>query len=166
MGNTIEKALSRRIAAWVRLALCLFALLASGFARADFDGEVVAVIDGDTVDVLVDRRPVRVRLAQIDAPEKRQAFGTRAREALASQVFRKTVTVADAGRDRYGRVIGTIHVAGIDANAEMVRMGMAWVYRRYATDRSLFELESEARGAKRGLWADSAPVPPWKFRRR
>nr|QHR93708.1 hypothetical protein [uncultured bacterium] len=83
---------------------------------------------------------MRVRLAQIDAPEKRQAFGTRSRQALSSLVFRQSVTVADAGRDRYGRVLGTVYVSGVNVNAEMVRQGMAWVYRQYATDRSLFAL--------------------------
>jgi len=139
-----------------------------GFAsatRADFAGPVIAILDGDTIDVLIDRQPVRVRLAQIDAPEKRQAFGTRSRQALSALVFRQSVTVADAGRDRYGRVLGTVYVSGVNVNAEMVRQGMAWVYRQYATDRSLFALEDEARAGRRGLWADPSPVPPWQFRR-
>ena len=122
-------------------------------------------MDGDTIDVLVNRQPVRVRLAQIDAPEKRQAFGTRSRQALAALVFRKTVTVAEAGRDRYGRVIGTVHLAGVDVNAQMVREGMAWVYRQYAKDRTLYELERQAKASKRGLWADPEPVAPWDYRR-
>ncbi|ELZ4142070.1 thermonuclease family protein [Salmonella enterica] len=134
-------------------------------ARADFAGPVIAILDGDTIDVLIDRQPVRVRLAQIDAPEKRQAFGTRSRQALSALVFRQSVTVADAGRDRYGRVLGTVYVSGVNVNAEMVRQGMAWVYRQYATDRSLFALEDEARAGRRGLWADPSPVPPWQFRR-
>ncbi|MFU2883559.1 thermonuclease family protein [Pseudomonas aeruginosa] len=134
-------------------------------ARADFAGPVIAILDGDTIDVLIDRQPVRVRLAQIDAPEKRQAFGTRSRQALSALVFRQSVTVADAGRDRYGRVLGTVYVSGVNVNAEMVRQGMAWVYRQYATDRSLFALENEARADRRGLWADPSPVPPWQFRR-
>lgn len=100
------------------------------------------------------------------APEKRQAFGTRSRQALSSLVFRQSVTVADAGRDRYGRVLGTVYVSGVNVNAEMVRQGMAWVYRQYATDRSLFALEDEARAGRRGLWADPSPVPPWQFRHR
>ncbi len=86
---------------------CLAALLAfAGLAHADLVGPVVAIQDGDTIDVLVNRQPVRVRLAQIDAPEKRQAFGTRSRQALAELVFRQSVRVAETGRDRYGRVLG------------------------------------------------------------
>jgi len=135
-------------------------------AWADFTGPVIAVVDGDTIDVLVGRRPVRIRLAQIDAPEKRQAFGTSSRQALTTLVFGRSVTATEAGRDRYGRVIGTVYVSGVNANAEMIRLGMAWVYRKYATDRSLYALEDEARTARHGLWADPSPVPPWEFRRR
>ncbi|WP_070697969.1 thermonuclease family protein [Xanthomonas campestris] len=144
---------------------CVCTLGFASAARADFAGPVIAILDGDTIDVLIDRQPVRVRLAQIDAPEKRQAFGTRSRQALSALVFRQSVTVADAGRDRYGRVLGTVYVFGVNVNAEMVRQGMAWVYRQYATDRSLFALEDEARAGRRGLWADPSPVPPWQFRR-
>lgn len=123
-------------------AFWLAVLLAfTGLAHADFSGQVVAILDGDTVDVLVDQRPVRVRLAQIDAPEKRQAFGTRSRQALADLVFRKTVRVSEEGSDRYGRVIGTVYVGEVDVNAQMVREGMAWVYRNYVKDARLYELE-------------------------
>lgn len=145
---------------------CACTLGFASAARADFSGPVIAILDGDTIDVLIDRHPVRVRLAQIDAPEKRQAFGTRSRQALSALVFRQSVTVADAGRDRYGRVLGTVYVSGVNVNAEMVRQGMAWVYRQYATDRGLFALEDEARAGRRGLWADPSPVPPWQFRHR
>lgn len=142
------------------------ALLAvSSAAWADLSGSVVGVIDGDTIDVLVENRPVRVRLAQIDAPERKQAFGTRSRQALSTMVFRQAVTVAEAGPDRYGRTVGTVFVAGLNVNAEMVNQGMAWAYRQYVTDRSLIELEGQARAAHRGLWADPVPVEPWLYRR-
>ena len=149
----------------LRLALCLAALLVfAGLARAELVGQVVGIMDGDTIDVLVHRQPVRVRLAQIDAPEKQQAFGTRSRQALAELVFRQTVTVDEVGRDRYGRVIGTVYLSGMDVNAQMVRDGMAWVYRQYAKDSVLFELERQAQADKRGLWADPDPVAPWEYR--
>lgn len=134
-------------------------------AWADFSGSVVGVIDGDTIDVLVENRPVRVRLAQIDAPERTQAFGTRSRQALSAMVFRQAVTVAEAGSDRYGRTLGTVFVAGVNVNAAMIDQGMAWAYRQYVTDRSLIQLEAQARAARRGLWVDPAPVEPWLFRR-
>lgn len=147
-------------------ALLATALLAvSSAVWADLSGPVVAILDGDTIDVLVDSRPVRIRLAQIDAPEKKQAFGTRSRQALSAMVFRQVVTVAEAGPDRYGRTLGTVFAAGVNVNAAMVDQGMAWAYRQYVTDRSLIQLEAQARAARRGLWVDPAPVEPWLFRR-
>ena len=144
--------------------LAIFLAFAT-FAHAELSRSVVAILDGDTIDVLVDRHTVRVRLAQIDAPEKRQAFGTRSRQVLAELVFRKTVRVAEDGHDRYGRVIGTIHVGDLNVNAQMVREGMAWVYRQYARDKVLYELEDQAKVRRLGLWADPDPVAPWAYRR-
>ena len=152
----------------MRAARNLFAcslLAVCSAAWADFSGAVVGVVDGDTIDVLVENRPVRVRLAQIDAPERKQAFGTRSRQALSAMVFRQAVTVAEAGPDRYGRTLGTVFAAGVNVNAAMIDQGMAWAYRQYVTDRSLIQLEAQARAARRGLWADPAPVEPWLFRR-
>lgn len=112
-------------------------LFVAGIAHADFSGVVVGVLDGDTVDVLIDQKPVRVRLAEIDAPEKAQAFGTRSRQALAAAVFKQAVDVRTTGVDRYGRTIGTLLVDGHSVNRMMVAQGMAWVYRQYLVDRSL-----------------------------
>lgn len=99
------------------------------------------------------------------APEKRQAFGERSKQSLSALCFGQQAVIEDQGRDRYGRVIGRVGCSGIDANAEQVRRGMAWVFDRYAADRSLYALQDEAREARRGLWRDSAPVPPWEYRR-
>ena len=148
----------RTLIAWALLAF-------STAAWSDFSGTVVGVIDGDTIDVLVDQRLVRVRLAQIDAPERKQAFGTTSRQALSALVFQQAVTVDETGSDRYGRTVGTVFVAGVNVNVAMIDQGMAWAYRKYVTDRSLIELEGQARAARRGLWVDPAPVEPWLFRR-
>jgi endonuclease YncB( thermonuclease family) len=129
-----------------------------GAAHADFSGVVVSILDGDTVDVLVDRKPVRVRLAEIDAPEKAQPFGTRSRQALAAAVFQQLVTVQTAGLDRYGRTIGTVLVDGRSVNRMMVAQGMAWAYRQYLVDRSLLDVEAAARSGRVGLWVDPIPV--------
>lgn len=93
---------------------CLYLALATAVpAGADFSGKVIGVLDGDTVDVLVNERPVRVRLSEIDAPEKRQAFGTRSRQALSAMVFGQSVTVEDQGLDwREKRTVGRILIAG------------------------------------------------------
>jgi len=149
----------------LRLLLAAALLAVNSAAWADLSGPVIAILDGDTVDILVNSRPVRIRLAQIDAPEKKQAFGTRSRQALSDMVFRHVVTVAESGPDRYGRTVGTVFVAGTNVNAAMVNQGMAWAYRQYVTDRSIIQLEEQARAARRGLWVDPAPVEPWLFRR-
>lgn len=152
-----------RAAHWGGLTL---ALLACGLAHADFSGKVVRVLDGDTLEVLVNQRPVRIRLAQVDAPEAHgQAFGARAKDTLASLAAGRVVTVIEAGQDRYARTLGTVVVDGTDVNKQMVRLGMAWAYRQYVTDPTLIKIEAEARGARHGLWVDASPVPPWEFRR-
>ncbi|MBX9725048.1 MAG: thermonuclease family protein [Candidatus Obscuribacterales bacterium] len=123
------------------------------------------MLDGDTVEVFRDNRPVRIRLNGIDCPEKAQSFGMKAKELTSSLCFGKTVTVNDLGKDRYGRVIGELTVNGQDVNQEIVRNGLAWWYRKYAPhDRVLEKLEVEAKQEKRGLWKDENPTPPWDFR--
>ena len=148
-------------------SLILAFLLALSFpACADFSGRVVSVADGDTVTVLVDHTQIKVRLIEIDAPEKKQAFGNRSKQALAAMVFGKDVEVEEHGKDRYRRTLGRVAVNGLDANTEMVRQGYAWVYRKYSKNPALLQLEQEARDAKLGLWVDSDPVPPWGWRHR
>lgn len=145
--------------------LCLLPAI----ALADFSGRVVKVADGDTVTVVRtvgdEQTQVRVRLSSIDAPEKRQPFGTRSRQLLSDLVYGRMVTVEEQGRDRYGRIIGRIQVGELDANREMVRQGMAWAYRQYLNDASLLRVEAAARRAGRGLWVDQTPIAPWEFRR-
>lgn len=109
---------------------------------------------------------MRVRLADIDAPERGQPFGNRSRESLRGLCHSKAATVQQSSVDRYGRVIGTVTCAGVNANATQVRRGMAWVYDRYASPASpLYSLQDEARAERIGLWHDAQPVPPWEWRR-
>ncbi|GMQ74856.1 MAG: hypothetical protein BMS9Abin01_0096 [Gammaproteobacteria bacterium] len=89
----------------------------------------------------------------------------RAKQALAELTFGKTISVSTTTRDRYGRVIGQITVDGVDVKAELVRLGYAWVYRRYSNDAELLRLEKTVRAEGLGLWADSDPIPPWEWRR-
>lgn len=134
-------------------------------AASGFSGQVVGVVDGDTVDVLHQQQTIRIRLAGIDAPERRQAFGQRARQALADMTFHREVEVIPSGTDRHGRVLAVLTIKGVSVNVQLVRAGMAWVYRAYTTDPQLFAAEREAQESRRGLWADPNPVPPWDFRR-
>jgi endonuclease YncB( thermonuclease family) len=126
---------------------------------------VVGVHDGDTLTCLDENnQQQKVRLAEIDAPELGQDFGKVSREALASMVFGKTVEVVDEGKDRYGRWIGRVLVNGTDVNREMVATGNAWHYAAYSKDKSLAQLQADARGKQIGLWAQQSPVAPWQFR--
>lgn len=115
--------------------------------------------------MLKEREQVKVRLVEIDAPEKRQAFGNRSKQALSQLVHGKQVEIKKYGTDRYGRTLGRVYQSGLDVNAEMVRLGMAWVYVKYAKDKGLYQIEAEAREQRRGLWADKEPVAPWEWRR-
>ena len=157
--------LSRSILS-VGLAVVIGVVATSALAET-FSGKVVGVVDGDTIDVLHAGRAERVRLIGIDCPEKRQAFGQRAKQATSDLAFGTVVTVAAPRRDRYGRLLGDVMLPdGTNLNRELVRRGMAWWYRKYSTDRRLEATEAAARQARRGLWADANPIPPWEWRRR
>ena len=130
-------------------------------------GLVVAIADGDTLILLnEDLQQVKIRLAEIDAPEKKQAFGTRSRQSLGELCHEKRAEVRVVDVDRYKRIVGRVSCAGVDANAAQVRRGMAWVYDRYAKDKTLYRLQDEARSSGRGLWVDRNTIAPWDWRKR
>lgn len=152
----------------VCLAIFLFLDIVAMPACYGFEGKVVRVLDGDTIEVLQEKRTVRVRLNGIDCPEKTQAFGTKAKEYTSELCFGKNVSVDELGQDRYGRMIGEVKLAdGKDLNQELVRAGLAWWFRKYAgKDKVLQELEEVARKEKRGLWSQDDAIAPWDFRHR
>lgn len=144
----------------------LILTLATPTAYADFYGKVISISDGDTITVLKEgKSQVKIRLLNIDAPEKNQAFGTQAKNFLGNLIFTKTVLIKDKSVDQYGRVLGTVFLNDLNINKEIVRNGYAWAYRRYLDDRSYIGLESEARVHKRGLWRDNSPIEPEKWRK-
>ena len=150
-----------------RLVVLASFLLLSPAVAAELLGRVIGLSDGDTMTVLTaERRQVRVRLGEIDTPESRQPYGTRAQQVLSGMVFGKEVRVVVQDTDRYGRSVGRVFQGPLDVNAEMVREGAAWVYRRYSRDAALLQLEAEARSARRGLWAlpEAERTPPWEWR--
>jgi endonuclease YncB( thermonuclease family) len=152
------------------LLLLLFAAPSAPAAEA-WRARVVSVQDGDTITVLTaENRQVKVRLYGIDCPERRQAYGNRARQATAEAVHGKDVNVHVMDTDRYGRTVAIVAAPGREMlNSWLVKEGLAWVYEKYCKaadpcDR-LRELEREARAAKVGLWGDSEPVAPWVWRK-
>ncbi len=150
------------------LAVVVLLVAESAVARApDLSGRVVAVADGDTLTLLdAQRRQIKIRLVEIDAPERGQPWGNRSKQMLSGLVFDRDVRVEVTGSDRYGRTLGRIYVGRMDVNAEMVRQGAAWAYRKYLTDQSLLRLESQAKAARRGLWSmpESQTIAPWDWR--
>ena len=140
---------------------------AAAAAQVLFSGKVVKISDGDTIDVLRDGKAVRIRLAEIDCPEKAQPYGAKARQFTADLTAGKTVKVEIVATDRYGRTVAHVALSdGRSLNEEILKAGLAWWYRDYSKNLRLRDIESAARDAKRGLWADSDPVPPWVYRRR
>ena len=150
------------------LLTCFILLLFPYVSFADFIGTVVSVLDGDTIEVLLNMHPERVRLSGIDCPEKGQPFGTRAKQELSALVFGRDVILQTHGQDKYGRTLADVLLPdGTNVNHELVNDGWCWWYRKYALGHAELEkLEAEAREAKRGLWSDPHPVPPWEWRKR
>jgi endonuclease YncB( thermonuclease family) len=136
-------------------------------------GRVVGVSDGDSVTVLdAQKTQYKIRLAGIDAPERAQAYGQKAKESLSDLVFGKLVDVEWSKQDRYGRIVGMITLAGVDINLEQIKRGMAWHYKQYQNEQSpedrvaYAQSESQARDKKLGLWRDPAPIEPAVFRQK
>ena len=128
--------------------------------------KVVAVKDGDTIELLRNGQTIKVRLYGVDSPEKVQDYGQRARQFTSDLAFGKTVRLIAHNTDRYGRTVGTIILPdGRNLNEELVKNGYAWHYKAYSKDKNLANLEADARRYKRGLWAAPNPTPPWDFRR-
>ncbi len=135
-------------------------------------GKVGRVVDGDTLYVLdANYKEHKIRLAGIDAPERKQVYGLASRKHLASLVAGQQVTVEYRKRDRYGRILGKVLVNGVDACLEQVKAGFAWHYKKYqheqsAEDRELYaNAENKARNERLGLWRENNPNPPWEYRR-
>ncbi|MDZ4733291.1 MAG: thermonuclease family protein [Nitrospirota bacterium] len=126
------------------------------------------MIDGDTIEVLNGYHAERIRLSGIDCPEKGQAFGKRAKQAASELVFGKKVTIQMHGYDKYKRTLGDVFLSdGTHVNHVLVENGWCWWYRKYAPGDTVLEgLEKDARDAKKGLWTDQAPIPPWEWRKR
>lgn len=168
-----------RLGRLILFILCTHVISTCNLAGADlsapnlkhktFQAKVVRILDGDTMEVLYgNKNRIKIRLAHIDCPEKRsyQPFANRAKQALSNLCFGQYVTIISDKYDRFGRLIAVI-VNGADqvVNQEMVRQGMAWHFKRYSNDSVYARLEQEARSQKIGLWKDSNPIAPWKWRK-
>lgn len=128
--------------------------------------KVVGIKDGDTLTCLTkDKVRMEVRLAQIDAPEKNQAFGQSAKKALSKYVFGKSVKLRLSGKDNYKRDLAEVFVDDKNINKAMVADGYAWAYREYMKDSEYARLEKSARVGTKGLWSQPNAIYPSDFRR-
>jgi endonuclease YncB( thermonuclease family) len=162
--------INTRIALLFLALFIIFSLVAQSwfYSQSNEFLRVIGIKDGDTVVLLTkEKEEITVRLSEIDAPERKQAFGTVSRTYLSNLIFNKEVKLDKVGTDRYGRTLGFIYSRnGTNINLEMVKMGMAWQYDKYSKSAVLRRAQLEARSQKIGLWKDPFPVPPWEFRRR
>ena len=155
------------------ILLLLLLLLINIALNADtFEGKVIKITDGDTVHVLdANHHKEKIRLAGLDAPERKQAFGNKAKQYLSSMIGNKPVTVNYSKRDRYGRIVGKILYQGKDINLEMVRAGLAWHYKKYQKeqsrrDRHLYAAaDSFVKSNGIGLFRENNAIPPWQWRK-
>ena len=167
----------------IRYLVVVSLLLQAGQILADtIAGRVVGVSDGDTLTVLDSAKTQhKVRLAGIDAPESKQAFGQVSKKNLSDLVFGKDVRVEWKKHDRYGRIVGKVTVQPQDcsscqhtrdAGLAQLEAGLAWWYREYRREQTLEDqgyyeyAEFDAKTQRRGLWADAAPIPPWEWRKK
>lgn len=153
---------------WWLLRLLLTVLTISpAVTISAYQGDVVGVVDGDIVEVLSNQHPERIRLNGIDCPEKGQAFGKRAKQAASALVFGKNVRLQTHGKDRDGRTLADVFLHdGTNVNHTLVKDGWCWWNQKHAPeDETLKRLEQDAREAKKGLWKEPHPVPPWLYRR-
>ncbi|MDX7882110.1 thermonuclease family protein [Acinetobacter nosocomialis] len=148
------------------LALIPLLVSLSNYCHADFVAKVVGVTDGDTITVLdAQKNQVRIRLANIDAPEKNQPFGSRSKQALSDLVFNKYVYIKESGFDKHNRMIATVMKGNDPINRIMVKDGFAWAYKEYLNDPIILNLETYAKKNRVGLWQDPNPIYPSQWRR-
>jgi len=156
---------------WKLTGLVLFLLVAASAFAADenftvLHGRVVAVGDGDSLTLLVGGQKVKIRLAQIDAPELQQPYGTTSKAALAKMVENQKVRAEVIELDRYGRSVAEVYLDGLHVNREMVELGHAWAYTKYSRSTHIIELEDKARAGRLGLWKlpEEERDAPWEWR--
>lgn len=143
----------------VLLAIGLLAVRAAGAVP------VIGIQDGDSLTLLEQQRPLKVRLAFVDAPEKSQDHGMQARKSLSDLCFGRDAQYRTVDTDRYGRTVAEVICDGVNVNRAQVARGYAWVYTLYNRDAGLPGVEAKARQEKLGLWRDDHPTPPWEYRR-
>ncbi len=150
------------------LQIVFYILLFCTYANSlELVGKVIKVSDGDTVTILTeDKVSHKIRLNDIDAPEKKQPFGNKSRDNLASYIAGEIITVKYKSKDKYGRILGTIYFENLDINLQQIKNGYAWVYKQYSKNQTYYQEEQKAKDLKKGLWIAKEPLAPWEYRKK
>jgi micrococcal nuclease len=158
---------TRSTVVWLAICLLLFLLpvAATPGSIQAYQAKVISIADGDTITVLQGTIQIKIRLYGIDCPESHQAFGNKAKQFTSSLVFGQRVRVKPVTKDRYGRSVAWVYSDSKCLNEELLKVGLAWHFKKYSTDKNLSDLEIEARQKRVGLWSDPKPVAPWEYRR-
>lgn len=158
--------------AWASLIGLAIALVQVAALADQLTGRVVAVLDGDAVDVLTEEKSLRrVRICGIDAPERRQPFGDASKRRMSGLVYLEPVVVLYRKTDRYGRIVGAVRQDGMDVGLALIQQGLAWHYKAYQSEQTLIDrflygrAERQARSDRKGLWSQPESIAPWEFRR-
>jgi len=151
----------------VGLALLLLAGAANALSAVAWSGKVTHVTDGDTlwVQPASGGKPVKVRIAGIDAPEICQSGGRASRAVLTGRLAGRQIDVRTERKDDYGRIIAALSLDGDDIGGWMVSGGQAWSYRFGRDGGPYVPQQLRARAAKRGLFADPSAQEPRLFRK-
>lgn len=146
--------------------IIVFFLIFTGCATSAQTGKVVSVKDGDTIEMMISGKPVRIRLFGVDAPEKGQPFGDKARQYCAELCFGKMVRMEKQSKDQYGRIVAEVYLPdGSSLNLRLVAAGYAWHYTQFSKSAQLAQAQQKAKLEKKGLWADPHPTAPWNWRK-
>ena len=148
------------------ITLSLFFLVNSLYCEVIKDLKVKWVVDGDTVHATKEGKLYKIRLTEIDAPERDQPYGAESTKLLKQLLEDGYFDVDISGIDIYERHLGRLYDNGVDINREMVERGLAWVYDKYVTDKSFYENQSSAQKNNRGLWQNPESIAPWSWRQR
>lgn len=148
------------------LLIIIFLVYSNGFSQTILSAKVIGIKDGDTVEVIDKQNStVTLRLAEVDCPEKKQPFGTKAKQFTSDLVYLKTITYIVTNKDRYGRYVAKIYFENKYLSAEIIKKGMGWQYKKYSNSKELAKFEQQARSKKIGLWIDPNPIYPSEWRK-
>ena len=152
----------------MKIAIFLIATCAVSISLAAQNCLIVGVADGDTLTARCGAagsyKQLKIRLSEIDAPENKQAFGTRSKQSLSDLCFQQQASITGDKLDKYGRTLARVECRGKDAAMHQVQQGMAWAYTKHLTDQAIYRAQQSAETNRAGLWADAGPVAPWEWR--